>query len=219
VLELSLDVSAQAHALLTTPGATRFYRSAGETARQSVDAQVAEGARLEWLPLETICHRSALVENRLRFSLAVGAEMIGWDVLALGLPASGEAFDQGRFTQQIELPGLWLERGVIAGTDTRLLDSALGFAGHRVLATMWIGAGRRFEAARSAQLIDAAREAAQKHPLAAQCGVTAPNDHLVVLRMLAPRTEPAMSLLTEVWTRWRDCAWALPACAPRVWRT
>src|SRR5687768_3348963 len=54
VLELDLALGAQSHALLTTPGATRFYRSAGETALQSLDARLEDGARLEWLPLETI---------------------------------------------------------------------------------------------------------------------------------------------------------------------
>ena len=34
-----------------------------------------------------------------------GAEMIGWDVTALGLPASEQPFVAGRFTQSIELPG------------------------------------------------------------------------------------------------------------------
>jgi urease accessory protein len=219
VLALELDLAPQSHALLTTPGATRFYRSDGDAARQSVTARVAAGARLEWLPLETICHRGAIGENRMRFSLAPGAEMIGWDVLALGLPASGEAFDRGRYTQQIELPGVWLERGVIDGTDTRLLDSPLAWAGERTLATMWMAAGEPLAPARRDALLEAARGAASAHPLHRRCGVTAPQPHCVVLRVLAPRVEPAMQLLTSVWQAWREVAWSMPACAPRVWRT
>jgi urease accessory protein len=42
---------------------------------------------------------------------------------------------------------------------------------------------------------------------------------VVVLRMLAARVEPAQRLLQQVWARWRETAWQLPACAPRVWRT
>jgi urease accessory protein len=219
VLELDLALGAQSHALLTTPGATRFYRSAGETALQSVTARLDDGARLEWLPLETICHRGAIGENRMRFTLAPGAEMIGWDLLALGLPASGEAFDRGRHAQQIELPGVWLERGVIDGADTRLLDSPLGWAGHRTLATMWLAAGRPLAAARRDALLDAARAAAEGHALQRSFGATSPQPQCVVLRVLAPRVEPAMQLLVAVWQAWRQQAWALPACAPRVWRT
>jgi len=218
-LEIDLEVAAQAHALITTPGAARFYRSAGESARQAVHARVADGARFEWLPLETICHRGALAENHLRFELATGAEMIGWDVLALGLPASNEAFDSGRYAQQIELPGVWLERGVVDGGDTLLLDSPLGWAGHRVMATMWFAAGSPLAAPRREDLLAAGRSAVEGDALARQGGLSAIDERLVVLRVLASRVEPAMTLLGKVWARWRQAAWQLPASPPRVWRT
>jgi len=218
-LEIDVALAAGSHALITTPGATRFYRSAGALAEQSLTASVADGARLEWLPLETICHPGTLAENRMRFELAAGAEMIGWDILALGLPASGEPFDRGRFTQQIELPGAWLERGTVDGADTRLLDSPLGFAGHRVMATAWLAGGSALSAARRDALLDAAREVALAHDLHRTAGATAPHDKLVVLRVLVPRVEPAMNLLTAVWARWREVAWGLAASVPRVWRT
>jgi urease accessory protein len=219
VLEVDIALDAGAHALLTTPGATRFYRSAGRPARQSVAARLASGARLEWLPLETICHRSTHADNRLRFELAPGAEMIGWDVLALGLPASGEAFDHGRIVQQIEVPGAWLERGVVDGSDTLLLDSPLGFAGHRVLGTLWFAAGEPLHGTRREALLAAARSAAEGGDLRDTTGCTAPGDQVVVLRVLARRVEPAMQLLINVWSRWRQSAWGLAACVPRVWRT
>ncbi|HEX6708471.1 MAG TPA: urease accessory protein UreD [Albitalea sp.] len=219
VLEIQLELAALSHAVLTTPGATRFYRSAGETAEQALTARLAEGARLEWLPLETICHRGALARNRMCFELAPGAEMMGWDLLALGLPASGEDFTDGSYLQQIELPGAWLERGRIDGADTRLLDSPLGLAGHRVMATLWFAAGTALAPSRRESLLDAAREATADHPLAATAGATSPHDAVVVLRVLAARVEPAMGLLTSVWSRWRRAAWGLAPCAPRVWRT
>jgi urease accessory protein len=218
-LELDITLAPQSHALLTTPGATRFYRSAGDLALQSTTARVADGARLEWLPLETICHRAAQGENRMRFELAAGAQMIGWDLLALGLPASGEAFDRGCFTQRIELPGVWLERGVIDGSDMRLLDSPLGWAGHRVMATLWLAGGSPLTAPRRDALLDAARECCMNHALRATAGATSPHAEIVLLRVLAARVEPAMQLLVAVWLRWRELAWGLAPCTPRVWRT
>src|SRR5436305_1215849 len=219
VLELDMSLPGGTHALLTTPGATRFYRSAGELALQAATARVAGAARLEWLPLETICHPGARAENRLRFELADGAEMIGWDVLALGLPARGDAFDQGRYTQRIELPGAWLERGTIDGTDRRLLDSPLGFAGHRVVATLWVAAGSAWSGPRREALLDAARDAIAADGLAMSAGATAPGERVIVVRALAGRVEPAMRLLVQVWGRWREVAWRMAACVPRVWGT
>jgi urease accessory protein len=217
VLDARLD--AGTHALLTTPGATRFYRTAGPQARQQVRASVAEGARLEWLPLETIAYRGCDAENQLSFELAPGAQMFGWDVLALGLPAARQAFTHGRFLQQLQLPGAWLERGLIDGGDTLLLDSPLGLAGHKVMATLWFATGDTIGRGLAEQLIDAARAAIDAAPLRASAGVTRLHDRVIVLRALAARVEPAMQLLQAVWSTWRPLAWGLPPCPPRVWRT
>jgi urease accessory protein len=217
-LEARLDTGS--HALVTTPGATRFYRSAGEPAQQRVDARLADGARLEWLPLETIAYDACHACNHLRFELAPTAEMIGWDLLALGLPAAGQAFERGDFLQHLELPGVWLERGRIDAADTRLLDSPLGWAGRRVLATMWFSAGAPLPTARRDALLDAACEAVDAHAaLAASAGATALHERVVVLRVLAERVEPAMQLLSRLWGAWRGLSWGLGAVPPRVWRT
>ena len=218
-LALTLTLGEGSHALVTTPGATRYYRSGGEAALQALDARLAGGARLEWLPLETLAYSGCIAENRMRFALAPGAEMIGWDLLALGLPAADAAFERGCFTQHVELPGHWLERGRIDATDQRLLDSPLGWAGRRVMAMLWFGSGSAMSDARREALLDTARAQVAGHALAATAGATSPGPCVVLLRVLAPRVEPAMQLLTRVWARWREQAWALPACPPRVWHT
>jgi urease accessory protein len=219
VLELEVDLDPGAHVVLTTPGAARFYRSLGERARQQVSVRLAEGARFEWLPLETICHRSCLADNHLAYSLAPAAEMIGWDLLALGLPASGEVFDDGEYCQQIQLPGVWLERARIAGQDRRLLDGPLGWAGNRVLATLWFSRGDALSKPQRDALLDSARDAVQASGLAGSAGVTSAHERIVVLRVLAPRVEAAMALLAAVRAAWRMQAWGLAAHPPRIWRT
>jgi urease accessory protein len=107
VLDIELDLAAGAHALLTTPGATRFYRSNGARAAQHVHARVADGARLEWLPLETLVHSGAFADNRLRFELAPGAEMFGWDCVALGLPAADAPFVVGDYRHDLQVGPRW----------------------------------------------------------------------------------------------------------------
>src|SRR5690606_10129198 len=89
-LDISVHAQAGAHALIGTPGATRFYRSEGPEATQQVRLRLDEGARLEWLPLETIAYPGCVAHNRLELQLAPGAECLGWDVCALGLPAANE---------------------------------------------------------------------------------------------------------------------------------
>jgi urease accessory protein len=218
---LAIDVRLEpgSHALITTPGATRFYRSSGAPAEQSVAIEAAAGSRLEWLPLETIAYSGCEATNRSCCRLAPGAEMIGWDVTALGLPASDLPFVAGRFTQSIELPGRWLDRATIRADDTRLLDSPLGWNGRRVLATMWFAAGSVIADGRRDDLLAAARATIDAHALASSAGATSPQDGVVVVRALAERVEPAMDLLVRIWRVWRPIAWGLDACAPRVWST
>ncbi|MEP7139502.1 MAG: urease accessory protein UreD, partial [Caldimonas sp.] len=55
-LSIAIGLEPGAHALVTTPGATRFYRSTGATAEQSTEIVAAAGSRIEWLPLETIAY-------------------------------------------------------------------------------------------------------------------------------------------------------------------
>ena len=221
-LEMTVALQPQAHTVLTTPGATRFYRTDdGRDAAQIVQATVARGARLEWLPLETIVHSGCRARNQVEFQLDDGAEMIGWDVVALGLPAAGEIFSTGRFTQQLHWLGHWIERGVIDGHDTRLLRSPLGLNGHSAWLTMWFAASDALDAARCAMLLDAAREVAagSSDPALPVAGATCLHQRVVVLRALANRTEPLMSLAQAVRARWRATAWDLPDTRPRVWRT
>jgi urease accessory protein len=193
VLQLDARLAPGCHALITTPGATRFYRSAGDTATQLVQATLAAGARLEWLPMETIAYNACQAHNALRFNLAPGAEMIGWDLLALGLSAAEQPFAQGRFLQQLELPGAWLERGCVDACDSRLLDSPLGWAGRRVLATMWFAAGSALGSERRDALLDAAREqVAQQAELSSHAGATALQYRVVVVRALVHRLQQEM---------------------------
>ena len=218
-LDIAITVSAGAHALVTTPGATRFYRSLGEPALQHTRIQLQPGTRLEWLPMEAICYSGCLAENRLTLDLAPGAELIGWDVTALGLPNAGQPFARGSFCQHVEMPGIWRERGRIAAEDQRLLDSPLGLAGNQCLASIFFCTGSPLERNRRQLALDTARDVLQNHALCNSAGATSPNDHVVVVRVLAPLVEPAMDLLRQVWAAWRPALWQLQPQLPRIWAT
>jgi len=223
-LDIDLRLAPGTHALLTTPGATRFYRSNGAPAGQQVEAVVGAGARLEWLPAETVAYSGCQAESRLRCTLEPGAQMIGSEVLALGLPASGQAYTQGCLRLHLEVSGHWLERGLIDAADHRLLDSPLGLGGRRALATLWFASGDALPPAAVEALLAAARAGADAAgTLGAEGalvqGATAPSDHVVVLRLLAPRAEPALQRLRAVWADWRRLMWQRAPEPPRVWRT
>lgn len=216
-LNMDVTVASGAHGLLTTPGATRFYRSDGDLAVQHAHLQLAEDSRLEWLPQEAICYSGCHAQNSLTMTLAPGAELIGWDIVALGLPHAGEPFVKGSVRQHLELPGVWLERGTLAADDKRLLDGPTGLAGHKCLATLFFATGRGMEKTRRDAALDCARATLAAHPLASLAGITSPHPQLIVLRAVAPVVEPAMDLLRQVRQAWRSQQWGLSAENPRIW--
>jgi urease accessory protein len=218
-LEIGIEVQRGAHALLTTPGATRFYRSAGEWARQQVHARLQEGGRLEWLPLEALAYSDCLAENRAVFELAEGAQVLGWDITALGLPAADQPFSNGQFLQHLELPGVWLERGLLDALDQRLMDSPLGLAGHRCMATLFFLSGSPIEQEQAQSALEAIRPLLSQPNSPFAAGATQAHPQVLVLRVLAPLVEPALDMLKLARSVWRERLWGLNAAAPRVWAT
>ena len=216
-LDIQVTVDEGAHGLVSTPGATRFYKSGGHPALQQVVAHLADNAKLEWLPLEAIAYNDCEATNRAIFNLAPSAELITWDVTALGLPSSDMAFTQGHFQQHIEIPGVWLERGNIRGEDTRWLNSPLGLAGGKCLASLVFASGSAIDSDRTTQALEAAREVIESHPLRLQAGITCAHPQVIVLRVMSPLVEPTMDLLKKVWAVWRHTLWALPSTPPRIW--
>jgi urease accessory protein len=216
-LDMRVTVGPGAHGLVTTPGATRFYRSDTGLATQQVHARLETGSRLEWLPLEAIAYNGCEGLNRAVFDLAPGAELITWDITALGLPAADMPFTQGAFRQHLEIPGVWLERGTLSASDTRLMNSPLGLAGQRCMATLVFAAGSAIAAERADRTLACARELLEASELRLTAGATSPHQQVIVLRVLSPVTEPAFQLLRKVWAAWRQEMWGLPGNVPRLW--
>lgn len=216
-LEIAVHAGPGSHALVTTPGAARFYRSLGEPAVQASRVVLDESARCEWLPLEAICYSGCRAENRLLLDLAPESELIGWDVTAFGLPASELPFEQGSLLQHLELQGTWLERGRIDALDRRLMDGPLGLAGHRCLATLFLATGSALTRARREQALELANSAIATAGLQGLAGATAPGQRVVVVRVLAPLVEPALELLKSIRAAWRPALWGLPPTVPRSW--
>jgi urease accessory protein len=218
-LELTLHLASCSQALVTTPGATRFYRTRGDEAAQTVSVQMEDASRLEWLPLETLVHDGARSTNEFHAALQGDARLIAWDVLALGLPASEQPFVRGQHRQRMAIDGLWLDHAVIDAADHRLLRSPLGWAGHPVLGTAVAACGQSVGGAAIDSMIETARGVIGTHALSRTAGVTALADMRgVVLRVLAPRVEPAWDLMRRVRAAWRPLWMGVEAVEPRLWR-
>lgn len=217
-LDVTVQVAEGAHALISTPGATRFYKSGGDPATQHVQLEVQAGARLEWLPLETLAYNGCQAVNALHWSLAPGAELMAWDVVSLGLPAADQPFERGTYTQTMEWPGHWLEHASIAASDERLLHSPLGLAGQSSLGTLVLASGTPWTRAHREHVLETVRGTVQNSGLAACCGATCPNEHMLVVRALTSQVEPIMRLWQQLWAVLRQQAWHMDSTPPRIWQ-
>jgi urease accessory protein len=217
LLDIHLLLGAGTHALLTTPGASRFYRSEQGLATQQVKANVGDGARLEWLPLETIAYNGCQGLNHAVFDLAPTAEMMAWDITALGLPNANLPFERGQLQQHMEVSGVWLERGLLDAQDARLMDGPLGLATNRCIATLVFVCGSDLSRNRRDLALSLARELSEFVPAGIVAGVTSPHPRIVVLRTLSHLVEPAQDLLRGVWAAWRRGLWAMADKPPRIW--
>jgi urease accessory protein len=211
-LELDLTLGAHAHALLTTPGAGKWYRSAGPRAVQEICARLEMHAALEWLPQETILYDGAIGRQRLRVDLAEGAHYLGLEVLCLGRRAAGERFASGRFStvsaiDQVGQP-LWREWGTLHG-GSAFLDSPVGLRGAPVGATV-LAAGVHDASA----LVRALRAALP----AGEWAVTA-LPGVLVARWLGSGGEAARAWFLQIWGILRPALFGIEAQWPRIWNT
>lgn len=213
-LDIRVGVADGAHALLTTPGAAKWYRSAGAEATQALTLDVGPGGVLEWLPQESIVFDGALAHMESEVNLAADAAYVGLEVLCLGRRASGERFGNGtlRLATRISRCGrpLWLERGRLDGGGA-LLDSPVGLSGFSVCGTL-LATG-----ATGSELLAALRAIVPREA-EVLTGITALPD-LLVARYLGHSSEAAREWLGALWSMLRPALLGVAATTPRIWNT
>lgn len=212
-LAIGVEVAAGAHGLITMPGATKCYRSAGPTATLTQRLDVAAGGVLEWLPQETILFPGACIHTRTLIALQGDARFLGWEVACLGRPAIAEPFDRGEATFGLRVTRdgqpLLDERLVIA--DARAPGALSGLRGLPVTATLLASGADAADLA-------AARDALPPPDAALPWGITLLGD-LLVARALGRGVEPVQRLWRRLWGMLRPRLLGLPACPPRIWAT
>lgn len=213
-LDLRFHLDTDARAVLTTPGATKFYRSEHGTSTQSTRIEIEAGAVCEYLPQETIVFDGADSRIDTKVTLASDATYVGWDFLCLGRPAADERFETGRLSQRIEITRdgrpIWFERVDLSG-DSLLAAAAFALAGQPTCGTMvYAGAIREDAAERVRAAIGNSGD-----------GVFSVSqlEQIVVCRYLGPRVSDGKSLFIRAWDALRMLCQGKAAIAPRIWAT
>ncbi len=211
-LEIAAEVQGGATAVVTTPGATKFYRSGGAEASQQQRLTVRAGGSLEWFPQENIFFPGAQADLNTLVRLESGARFMGWEIHCLGRPASTETFHCGILSLQLQVyrdgVPLLLER--LPVNEGEGLAGAASLRGSPVTAT-FLATGV------AGELRNRVRErlAGKVEGIAAATLL----DDLLVVRYLGASTEAVRRLFVEIWTLLRPALVARAACPPRIWST
>ncbi len=208
-LHINIHAQPAAQALITTPAAAKFYRSAGATAEQCVNIQVDNHATVEWLPQETILFEGSKLHSSINVSLHDSCAFIGWEILVFGRPACGEAFNKGEATLdwrviQNNRP-LLLEHMLL---DKQAFHARWGLNGQPVCATMLALSANQ-------QALEAVRSIIGDTP---GQGVTLIDD-LLICRALNDKTEPVRRFFETVRQTIRPALLQRDNCTPRIWAT
>ena len=211
-LEIAVRAGDRSHALLTTPGAAKWYRTGGPWAGQHLAIEVGDGACVEWLPQETIVFDGALASMKAEIQLAGSGSYLGWDILCLGRSGSGERFARGacRLETVLRRDGrlLRFERGFVEGGGA-FLDSPAGLAGAPVCGTLLA----------SAWSLETTLARCREQRPESGAGAVTLLPGLLVARYLGDSTESAKKYFAKLWSVLRPAVAGRDAAEPRIWRT
>lgn len=213
-LRIDAVLGERSAALLTTPGAGKWYRTESQPARQHLVFELAAGASLEWLPQETILFDGAIAQMTTEVHLADDAAYTGWEILCFGRAASRQRFASGMLSQKTEVFAeggrIWVEQARVTGDDP-LLDSPIGLNGHTVCATL-LAAGQ--------EVSDVVLAACREVPagIGASAGITR-LPGILIARWLGDAGEDARRYFAALWAVLRPAMRGRPAIEPRIWST
>ncbi|MBS9404193.1 urease accessory protein UreD [Halomonas sp. TRM85114] len=214
---LSIHASAGpgAHALLTTPAANRLYKADahGVAWSQQTRLEVADGGVLEWLPQETLAFDGSRGRQQTSIDLEGSARCLGWEIMALGRPASDLPFATGRIDQHFRLcrdgKPLWVERQPLDPLHSRF-SGRWGQGGATVQATLW-AVGLDDEPA-AIEALRATVTASIRWAVTVRQGV-------LLLRYLGHERNEAWALCQRAWENLRPLLIGRDAHVPRIWLT
>lgn len=103
-MQIAVEAEAGAHVTLSSQAAERAYRAlGGARAEVSLELKAGPGARIDWLPQETILYDGAGLSRSLQAELAGDARLLLVEPVIFGRTAMGEVIRSGSFRDRWQI--------------------------------------------------------------------------------------------------------------------
>lgn len=211
-LDLEVEAEESSSTLITTPGATKFYLSAGRTAQLSQSLKVQPQANLEFLPQENIYFPGAQVNARTQIYVSENSSVMLWEKHCFGRPVIDESFSEGLVVSTLEL----ICEGELIFTEKQRIDAldiqcSSGLRHAPVIGTLLVyGDGM------TKVHLDALRSVTPEDGFS---GVTRLTDKLLLIRYMGQSTIDVNHYFITLWQQLRPLILQRPSCIPRIWNT
>ena len=190
-LRVEVALEAGGALTLTTVAAEKVYRSAGPEAAITTVLDLGPGARLDWLPQETILFDRARLRRKLTATLAGSARLLAAELIVFGRLASAETAITGTLTDswRVRRDGrlLFADETRLAGAIGATLDRPAVAGGARAIGLLLYCAPDAEAAVETLRAVTAPFAAGADSP---ELGVSA-RDGVLILRALA-RSPPRL---------------------------
>ncbi|HET9925485.1 MAG TPA: urease accessory protein UreD [Methylomirabilota bacterium] len=204
-LDTDISLGPGSRVCLSTPSATRVYRSPGPSAVQRISIGIGRGAALEWMPDHLIPSPGARLRQATEITLAPGATLLHLDAWATGRLARGETWgfdllDTSLLVRDAVGP-LLHERCILSGGAG--WDGLGGTEGFGYVATFAAIRAGRHDAPSWDDLARALQEDLVSAGPECRAGVTRLGRGGVLARLLCPGAPTLRACVEALWTRCR----------------
>ncbi|WP_447215239.1 urease accessory protein UreD [Citrobacter pasteurii] len=206
-LHIAVTLDENSHALITQPGAGKFYRSRGPQALLRQHFTLASHATLEWLPQDAILFPGANAVIQSVFHIASASRLLAWDLLCLGRPVMQETFSHGVLQNRLEV---WRDGQPLLIERLQLQEGNLSGVAHHP----WVGTLLCYPS--SEHMLEGTRE--RLTPLGDYAGATL-NDSLLTIRFLANDNLVVQCVMRDIWQFLRPLLTQKSPVLPRIWQT
>ena len=242
-LDIDIGVKHHAHAVITTPGANKWYGNLpsytankqtddspsakknqddlNSYASQNVTVYLQDDSRFEWLPQENCFYNASFAHATNQFFISPAASIIAWEINLLGREHHGERYSTGEmrlsnlFWRVDEQPKLLLADTLHHCAEHDWFGSPVGLNNHTVFASLWVVPSVDAQK----QLIDWVKQLRlfiDHHSLPVSCTQTG---EVMIIRYLGDDVRQCFDSFGAVRGEIRTLMWQQDSHLPRIWAT